>query len=160
MAKATRYGQFCPIAKAAEILATLWTFLILREPVCGSTRFNDIHRGMPLMSRSLLSQRLKELEKAPVIERIEDTHARGVEYRLTTRGEDLRPIVLTLGVWRLRWAEIAIDSDEWDAGVLMWDMRRRIDHAALPRGKCVIYFKYPDAPAELRQRRLVLDSGA
>jgi DNA-binding HxlR family transcriptional regulator len=99
MAAPAGYGQFCPVAKAAEVLATRWTPLILRELVSGSTRFNEIHRGVPLMSRALLSQRLKALEAAGIVER--GAHARDArmgDYRLTEAGEALRPVIVgTLG---------------------------------------------------------------
>lgn len=153
------YGQFCPVAKAAEIMATRWTPLILRELICGSTRFNDIHRGVPLMSRALLTQRLKTLEAAGVIERRETPGARGGGYRLTEAGEQLKPIIVAMSLWGLRWVESALESNEWDAGVLMWDVRRRIDITVLPEGRTVISFTYPDAPAELRAWWLVIENG-
>lgn len=159
MSKDAGYGSFCPVAKASEILTTRWTPLILRELICGASRFNEIHRGMPLMSRALLSQRLKELVKAGVIDRRETPGGRGGEYRLTKAGEELRPIVLALGVWGLRWIESRLESQDWDAGALMWDMRRRIDISALPEGRIVLSFEFPDAPAEVRLWWLVVENG-
>jgi len=153
------YGSFCPVAKASEIITTRWTPLILRELICGASRFNEIHRGVPLMSRGLLSQRLKELVEVGVIERVEAPGMRGGEYRLTEAGEQLRPIVVALGLWGLRWVESALDSRDWDAGVLMWDMRRRIEISALPQGRTVISFAFSDAPAEMRVWWLVVDNG-
>lgn len=159
MSKLTGYGQFCPVAKASEILTTRWTPLVLRELISGATRFNEIHRGVPLMSRALLSQRLKELEAAGVIDRTETVGVRGGEYRLAEAGEQLKPIIVALGLWGLRWVESALESNDWDAGVLMWDMRRRIDTDALPEGRQVISFEYPDAPGELRVWWLVIEDG-
>lgn len=159
MSKEKGYGSFCPVAKASEIVTTRWTPLILRELISGASRFNEIHRGVPLMSRALLSQRLKELVAAGVIERTEAPGGRGGEYRLTEAGEQLRPIIVALGLWGMRWVESALDSSDWDAGVLMWDMRRRIDTAELPAGRTVISFEYPDAPAELRVWWLVVEQG-
>jgi DNA-binding HxlR family transcriptional regulator len=85
------YGQFCPIAKAAQILAERWTPLVLRELICGSTRFNDLRRGVPLMSSSLLSQRLKFLEREGVIERRQAALGRGFEYHLTDAAASSSP---------------------------------------------------------------------
>ncbi|UCH74194.1 MAG: helix-turn-helix transcriptional regulator [Rhodospirillales bacterium] len=148
------YGQFCPVAKAAEIITTRWTPLILREMVCGSRRFNEIHRGVPLMSRTLLSRRLRELESAGVIRK---TQATSPEYLLTEMGEELRPVIIALGAWGLKWVESAYDGDEWDAGVLMWDIRRRID-VSLIDGRRVLQFEYHDAPAAMRLWWLVIEN--
>src|SRR4051812_28496232 len=98
MARKVSYGQFCPLAKACEVVTERWTPLILREMLLGSRRFSDLHRGVPLMSRSLLSKRLQELERSGVIEKV-DCGGRYDEYRLTTAGEELRPIILQLGTW-------------------------------------------------------------
>ncbi len=154
MAAQVRYGQFCPVAKASELLARRWTPLILRELISGSAGFNEIHRGVPLMSRALLSQRLKELEEAGVI-RHEDTPA----YRLTEAGAELAPVIVAMGLWGQRWVESAADGPDWDAGVLMWDMRRRIDTGALPAGRTVLQFHYADAPAEMRRWWLLIEAG-
>jgi len=148
------YGQFCPVAKAAEIITTRWTPLILREMICGSRRFNEIHRGVPLMSRTLLSRRLRELESAGVIRK---TDGESPQYRLTEMGEELRPVMIALGAWGLKWVESAYDGDEWDAGVLMWDIRRRID-VGLMDGRRVLQFEYGDAPAEMRLWWLVIEN--
>jgi DNA-binding HxlR family transcriptional regulator len=92
------YGQWCPVAMAAEVLTERWTPLIVRELLCGSTRFNDLRRGVPLMSPSLLSKRLETLRRVGVVARV------GGEYRLTPAGEELRPIIELMGVWGHRWA--------------------------------------------------------
>ena len=157
MTSGTGYGQFCPVAKAAEIVTARWTPLILREILCGSLRFNEIHRGVPLISRALLSKRLKELQSAGVIERCPSGGAQSVAYRLTPAGEELRPIIVALGVWGQRWVETALDSGDWDAGVLMWDIRRRIDTALFPGGRSVLQVDYSDAPKELRRWWLVVE---
>jgi DNA-binding HxlR family transcriptional regulator len=96
------YGQFCPIAQAAEVLTERWTPLVIRELLCGSTRFNDLRRGVPLMSPSLLSKRLKTLERVGVIERRPAAASHTVEYVLTPAGEELRPIIESMGVWGQR----------------------------------------------------------
>ena len=153
----TEYGQFCPVAKAAEIVTARWTPLILRELICGSSRFNEIHRGVPLMSRALLSKRLKELQTSGVIERDGPAGSQTSAYRLTPSGEALQPIIVALGLWGQQWVESALEGPDWDAGVLMWDMKRRIDTSVLPAGRTVMQFDYHDAPDELCRWWLVVD---
>jgi len=152
MVKQTGYGQFCPVAKASEILATRWTPLILRELISGSSGFNEIHRGVPLMSRALLAQRLRELTTVGVIAR----NTTGA-YQLTEAGQELGPVIISMGVWGQRWVESAADGPDWDAGVLMWDMRRRVDTTALPPGRTVLQFDYADAPTEMRRWWLLIE---
>lgn len=158
MSEDSGYGQFCPVAKASEILATRWTPLILRELISGSSRFNDIHRGVPLMPRALLSKRLKELQAAGVVERAQTGDSRSVAYQLTDAGEDLRPIIVSMGIWGQRWVESALESSDWDAGVLMWDMKRRIDTTCLNDKRTVLQFEYHDAPAEMRRWWLLIEN--
>ena len=116
------YGQFCTVARGAEAVCERWTPLVVRELLCGSRRFNDIRRGVPRMSTSLLAQRLRHLEEIGVLRRI--ATGRGCEYALTEAGEALRPIVLALGHWGARWIGSRLKDDELDAGFLMWDVRR------------------------------------
>ena len=94
----TTYGQFCPVAMASEVLTERWTPLVVRELLCGSTRFNDLRRGVPLMSPALLSKRLKTLERVGVVEK------HGATYHLTPAGEKLRTVIESMGVWGQRWA--------------------------------------------------------
>ena len=108
------YGQFCPVAKAAEIVAERWTPLVLRELVCGSHRFSHLHRGVPLMSRTLLAQRLAQLEDAGIVRSAPRTKGRGREYFLTPAGEELRPLIDTLGEWGQRWARRQVSADDLD----------------------------------------------
>src|SRR3981189_2793137 len=108
LAKQGSYGQFCPVAMAAEIICSRWTALILREMLCGTTRFNDLRRGVPLMSPTLLSKRLKELIEAGVVTTTRTGQRGQVEYRLTEAGEDLRGIIMSLGVWGQRWVESSL----------------------------------------------------
>jgi DNA-binding HxlR family transcriptional regulator len=151
------YGQFCPIAMAAEILCSRWTVLVVRELLSGSSRFNDLRRGVPLMSPTLLSKRLKELEEAGVIVSV-PTAPRGVsEYRLTEAGEGLRPIVMSLGHWGLRWVESSLTLKNLDPSLLMWDMRRNLDPTPLPARRCTINFLYPDVKSAKRSWWLVID---
>ena len=121
------YGQFCPVAMAAEIVCSRWTALVLRELLCGSTRFNDLRRGVPLMSPTLLSKRLKELEEAGVIVAVPTRQPGVFDYKLTKAGEDLRPVVMSLGIWGQRWIESSLSLKNLDPSLLMWDMRRSLD---------------------------------
>lgn len=155
MTKSTGYGQFCPVAKASEILTRRWTPLILRELISGSTRFNEIHRGVPLMSRPLLAQRLRELLEWGVVVRNADN-----SYQLTESGAELEQVIIAMGMWGQRWVESNSDGPDWDAGVLMWDMRRRINTDVLPKGRCVLQFEYRDAPQEMRLWWLLIEDGA
>jgi DNA-binding HxlR family transcriptional regulator len=148
------YGQFCPVAVASEIFAERWTPIVLRELFLGSTRFNDIHRGAPRMSRALLARRLKELERVGVVER----DAAG-GYVLTPAGEEFRDVVVRLGEWGQRWTS-RVDRDRLDSVLLMWDLRRRIAQDRLPAERVTVRFDYRGVPA--RQRRtfwLVLERG-
>jgi len=150
-------GQFCSIARCAEVLCERWTPLVVRELLCGSRRFNDLHRGVPRMSTSLLTQRLRRLEEFGIVRR----HVAGKvwEYSLTEAGEALRPIVMSLGHWGARWIGSRLREDELDAGLLMWDMRRfaRIDE--FPPGRVVIHFRLRDARAGERSWWLVVEDG-
>ena len=155
----SEYGQFCPVAKAAEILGERWTPLVLRELICGSTRFSELRRGVPLMSPSLLSKRLKTLERAGVIERRSEAQSGGVEYRLTEAGEELRPVIEQLGVWGKRWTRSGLESGDLDPGLLMWDIHRRVDIGKVPAGRTVVAFELLDVFNSMRRWWLVLDPG-
>ena len=151
------YGQFCPVAMAAEIICSRWTALVLREMLCGSTRFNDLRRGVPRMSPTLLSKRLKELEEAGVIE-VRKTGRAGVpKYKLTRAGEDLRHIILSLGVWGQRWVESSLSLKNLDPSLLMWDMRRNLAPPAAPDRRCTVKFDYPELSAGRKTWWLVIE---
>jgi DNA-binding HxlR family transcriptional regulator len=159
MTKLGSYGQFCPVAMASEILGARWTMLVVRELLCGTTRFNDLRRGVPRMSPTLLSKRLKELEEAGVI--VAAKGEAGVpEYRLTEAGEELRPIVLGMGFWGQRWVESRLSLRNLDPTLLMWDMRRHLNPEPLPPRRCTVQFVYPDQPDARRNWWLVIDGGA
>jgi DNA-binding HxlR family transcriptional regulator len=143
------YGQFCPVAKACEVLAERWTPLVVRELLCGSHRFNELQRGVPLMSRSLLAKRLRELERAGVVERRRGADGSRSEYFLTAAGEELRPIVMGLGTWGQRWARSELSRDELDPRLLMWDMQRSIETEALPAHRVVVRFRFADVRPNL-----------
>lgn len=151
------YGQFCPVAMGAEVVCSRWTALVLRELLCGTTRFNDLRRGVPLMSPSLLSKRLKELEEAGVIAAVPTGQPGIVEYRLTEAGEDLRPVIMSLGTWGQRWIEKSVSLKNLDPSLLMWDMRRSLDPTPLPRRRCTVSFLFPDVPSSKRSWWLVID---
>ena len=151
----TSYGQFCPIAKAAEIVAERWTPLVLRELICGSTRFNDLRRGVPLMSSSLLSQRLKFLEQEGVVERRPGAFGRGFEYHLTDAGRELEPLIMGMGEWGARWVRSRLDPDDLDVTLLMWDMHRRVRPAHFPARRVVVAFEFTDVPQSKRRWWLV-----
>jgi DNA-binding HxlR family transcriptional regulator len=138
------YGQFCPVAMAAEIICSRWTALILREMLCGTTRFNDLRRGVPLMSPTLLSKRLKELTEAGVIAAKRTGKQGAVEYKLTEAGEDLRSVIMSLGTWGQRWVESSLSLKNLDPSLLMWDMRRHLVAALLPDRRCTVKFTYPE----------------
>jgi len=152
------YGQFCTVARGAEALCERWTPLVVRELLCGSRRFNDLHRGVPRMSTSLLTQRLRHLEEIGVVRR----RAAGKvwEYQLTEAGEELRPIVMALGHWGARWIGKRLRDDQLDAGLLMWDIRRSVRLDTFPREPVVIHFRLPDAPSGEREWWLVVEQGA
>lgn len=144
---AQTYEQFCPVAMAAEILCSRWTIVLLREMLAGSTRFNDLRRGVPRMSPALLSQRLKELEEAGVIERKPVPGEPSVsQYLLTRAGEELRPIITAFGVWGQRWIDSDLSLENLDPNLLMWDMRRNLNCNPMPKRRCTIEFMYSDAP--------------
>lgn len=138
------YGQFCPVAKAAEIFAQRWTPLIIRELLMGSHRFNDLTRGLPQIPRSILSERLRSLERQRVIERRPDGNGR-IEYWLTPAGDELFHVVWKLGEWGQRWANREIGPDDLDPKLLMWDMRRRIHLDRLPGNRVVAQFEFTGA---------------
>ena len=149
------YGQFCPVAKGAEVFCERWTPLLLRELLCGSTQFSDLHRGVPLMSRSLLSLRLKQLEEIGVVERRQGPQ--GPQYHLTQAGEEFAPIIRQLGEWGQRWFRSSFHREELDVTVLMWDMRRCIKPEAFPRGRSCVQFEFSGLPASKRTWWLVCD---
>jgi DNA-binding HxlR family transcriptional regulator len=150
------YGQFCTVARGAEVLGERWTPLVVRELLCGSRRFNDIRRGVPRMSATLLTQRLRKLEELGMVAR--NRAGAGWEYRLTQAGEELRPIVVAMGHWGARWIGSRLKRNQLDAGFLMWDIRRFALLDKFPAGKrVVIQFRFRDAPRGERQWWLVVE---
>jgi DNA-binding HxlR family transcriptional regulator len=136
-----------------EMLDERWTLLIVRELVMGSQHFNDLRRGVPRMSPSLLSKRLHQLVGAGIVERRADGN--DVRYVLTPAGQELRPVVEALGLWGTRWIGELGDED-LDPKLLLWDMHRNIDHGAMPDGRMVVQFRFSDVPANARFWWLVI----
>ena len=152
------YRQFCPVAMAAEVLCTRWTVVLLRELVAGSTRFNELRRGVPRMSPALLSRRLKDLEAAGIVAREASRSESGAfEYRLTASGRELGPIVEAFGIWGQRRIEADLSLQHLDVQLLMWDMRRNLNTTPMPRNRNVIQFVYPGLPAAQRSWWLIVD---
>jgi DNA-binding HxlR family transcriptional regulator len=147
------YGQFCPVAVACEIFAERWTPLILREMFAGSRRFNQIRQGMPLISRTLLARRLRELEDAGVVQSQPLTGSRGREYRLTRAGEALQEVVDRLGAWGQHYAATQFAPDNLDVGLLMFNIRRRVDVSRLPKPRVVVQFEFRGVPPRCRGMR-------
>jgi DNA-binding HxlR family transcriptional regulator len=136
------YGQYCPVARAAEILADRWTVLIVRELLADVTHFNELERGLPHMSRSLLAERLRRLEQVGVLERRTVKNGKWCEYRLTPAGRELQRLVDVLGEWGARWAFGDPRPTELDPIVLLWWMRRRVCFDRIPRRRVVLQFEF------------------
>lgn len=139
------YGQFCPVAVACEVFAERWTPLIVRELFAGSRRFSEIRRGMPLISRALLTQRLRHLEDAGVIE--SRPVGRGREYRLSQAGAEFHGIIEGLGAWGQRWVHGRASAENLDASLLLWNLRRRLAVDQLPDRRVVVRFDFRGVPA-------------
>jgi len=151
------YGQFCPLAQATQLLCERWTLIVVREFIAGSTRFSELQKGVPTMSPTLLSTRIKQLIKAGII--IRQGEQGHYSYQLTQAGQELRPIVELFGAWGHRWARSDLSNGDLDAGLLMWDMRRSVDTSKFPSRKIVIQFEYPDAPTGAKLWWLIAEQG-
>ena len=155
------YQQFCPVAMAAEILCTRWTIILLREMFAGSTRFNELRRGVPRMSPALLSQRLKDLESAGIVSHAASAADSGArEYQLTVAGRELAPIVEAFGVWGQRRIESKLSLQHLDVQLLMWDMRRNLNAKPMPARRSVVEFVYPELSAAQGRWWLIVDPAA
>jgi DNA-binding HxlR family transcriptional regulator len=142
-----RYGQFCPVAMAAEVLSERWVPLVLRELMYGSSRFNEIARGVPLMSRALLTTRLRELESAGIVRKAE------AGYRLTDAGDALRPIVEQMGMWAQQWRTGALADDDLDDKLLMWSLRRSLRLPPEMGHRVLLRFDFHGLPRSARVAR-------
>jgi DNA-binding HxlR family transcriptional regulator len=139
------YGQYCPVAKAAEIVAERWTPLILRELLADSHHFNELQRGLPMIPRSILAQRLRRLEAVGVVDRRVGSGGRATSYHLTAGGRELQGAIDALGEWGARWVLGDPDPRELDPALLLWRMRRRINHDRLPDRRTVVQFDFRGA---------------
>ena len=139
------YGQFCPVAKAAEVFAERWTPLILRELLMGSHRFSELEHGLPRISRTLLTQRLRSLEGVGLVERRAGANRRGTEYHLTPAGQELFDVIVRLGEWSQRWFNPLVDLDNLDPQLLLWDMHRRLHVERLPDRRVVVQVDFRGA---------------
>lgn len=154
------YGQFCPIAVASEIVAERWTPLILRELLAGSRRFEELRRGLPLISRTLLVQRLRRLEEAGLVASRPLPRGRGREYAPTPAAGEFAEVLDRLGAWGQRWATTQFDPQNLDVGLLMWNIRRRVNAGRLPAHRVVARFEFRAFPSRCRPLRtcwLLLD---
>jgi DNA-binding HxlR family transcriptional regulator len=138
------YAQYCPVAKASEILGDRWTLLIVREMLGGASGFNELHRGLPGISRSVLTERLRALERAEILERRTGPKGRTLEYRLTPGGRDLEPVVQALGEWGATWSFTDPRPEELDPDLLVVWMARHADREQLPADRTVVQFDFRD----------------
>src|SRR5262245_199154 len=154
-----KYQQYCPVARASEIVADRWTPLIVRELLLGSHRFNEIERGLPGISRSLRSSRLRALEAAGVVERLPRAQSTMTEYHLSESGRELKAVIEALGAWGVRWAFGDPKLEELDAGLLIWKIHQRINCELLPEMRTVVEFDFTGPRAQrvwlILQRREV-----
>ena len=151
------YGQFCPIAKASEVIGERWTNLIVRELGVGTETFNDLRRGMPLVSPTLLSNRLKSLETAGIVKRNEKKS--GVTYKLTKAGNELVPIIFQLGTWGHRWVRSDLSKEDLDPSLLVWDIHRNIDTDYFTNERTTIQIEFTDYTSAMRCWWLVIRNG-
>lgn len=152
------HSQFCPIAMASDVICTRWTLMLVRELLLGTTRFNDLRRGLPRMSPALLSKRLKELEAAGIVTRSSSGPDLS-EYTLTDAGRALKPVVDVVGDWGHRWVTTEATLAHLDVGLLMWNMRRNINPDPMPPRRSTIQIIYRDLPAGKRNWWLLVEPG-
>lgn len=152
------YGQYCPLALAAETLGERWSILVLSRLIDGCTQFNEIHRGVPRISPSLLSKRLDQLIDAGLAVRLRATRTKPARYALTPAGKALEPIIDQLAVWGQTWAR-DMTRDDLDPAFLLWSMHRRLDVTRMPKGRTVLEFEFSGAPADCRRFWLVNEDG-
>lgn len=145
------YGQFCSVARALELLGERWTLLVVRELLCGSRTFGDVRRGIPRISRTMLSARLRELRDAGLVTRGEDA-----TYALSAAGQELAGLVRELGTWGQRWLPRELGHEVLDVDALVWDIRRRVDRDALPSSPVVARLETTDTRGRASVRYLLL----
>lgn len=148
-----KYGQFCPVAKTAEVFGDRWSPLIVRELCCGTKTFSDFLHALPLISRTMLVQRLRELERAGVLRIDPKEKGRGHLYRLTVAGEDFRPLIAMMSEWGQRWGQGLIGRDDLNPQLLLWGLRGQVDPADIPPHGLVIRFEFTGIPVAHRKLR-------
>jgi DNA-binding HxlR family transcriptional regulator len=153
------YGQFCPVAKAAEVFCERWTPIILRDLLAGATRFSELRRGAPLASPTLLSRRLKQLEAEGIVERRVAANGRGATYHLTPAGAEFAPLIEGLAVWGQRWSRRELAAHEVDLGLLIWAMQRSANPEALGPGRGVVKLTFTDQKGKRRDWWFVNEKG-
>lgn len=153
------YGQFCPIAKAAEIFCERWTALVIRNLGAGADRFNEIHRGVPHMSATLLTRRLRQLEAEGLVERRRSDTRKSWTYHLTDAGAEFLPLVAALGIWGRRWMRRELSEGELDLGLLIWGLEYSVDPLAFGRRRCVLRLDVSDQPDHKRRYWFVCEAG-
>lgn len=151
------FGQYCPLALAVELLGERWTILVVSRLIDGCRRFNEIHRGVPRISATLLSQRLQQLQDAGLVER-QPLPGGGHEYVLTQAGSELEPLIMDLAAWGQRWAR-DMETDDLDPAFLAWSMHTRLNTAAMPPGQTVIEFEFTGTPTAFARFWLVNRDG-
>ncbi|MET1413384.1 helix-turn-helix domain-containing protein [Roseibium sp. HPY-6] len=152
------YGQYCPLALAAEVLCERWTLLVISRVIDGCTRFNEIHRGVPKISATLLSQRLSSLEHAGLISRRALDNGRGFSYELTEAGRDLDPIIMNLAVWGQKWSR-DMETEDLDPAFLAWSMHTRLNVDAMPEQRIVMEFAFSGTHKGFSRFWLVVEDG-
>jgi DNA-binding HxlR family transcriptional regulator len=155
---AHRYGQYCPLALAVELLCERWTLLVVSRLIDGCKQFNEIHRGVPRISPSLLSRRLSELERAGLVKRGPARKGLPRSCTLTPAGQELAPIIDSLAVWGQRWSR-DMKKEDLDIAFLAWSMHRNIDNERMPPGRTVIEFQFRNAPPDGKEFWLVHEHG-
>ena len=153
------YGQFCPIAKAAEVFCERWTALIIRDLVAGATRFSQLRRGVPLASPTLLSRRLKELEAEGIVERRRTDSGRSWTYHLTSAGREFAPLIQGLGVWGQRWTRRELAKHEINLTLLVWALELSVRPDAFGGRRCIVKLSLSDQPQGMRHWWFVNDDG-
>lgn len=157
MGNKSGYGQYCPLAMSSEILCNRWTMLVIRELIAGSTQFNEIRRGVPLMSRTLLSARLKSLESMGLVTRSVTENGKRIRYQLTKAGRALEPIVSAMASWGQQWIEVEPSVEIVDTDFLMWDIKRNVRPMQYFPDRFVVQFHFPDAPLKKKLHWLVFE---
>jgi DNA-binding HxlR family transcriptional regulator len=148
-----RYGQFCPVAKTAEIFGDRWSPLIVRELCYGPRSFGEFLAALPLISRTMLSQRLKELAAADVVHADGKEKGRGHTYSLTEAGEAFRPIIGMMAEWGLKWGPGLIGPGDLDSKLLIWAIRQHIQREDIPQQEFVVHFDFRGISKDSRNPR-------